>query len=148
MATPPDCTDAALAAHILDCAGDALIAVDVRGVVTHWNRACEALFGFSRAEAIGASVDLIIPERLRAAHWAGFQRAIDSGRTRLPARATLTRALHRDGGSVYVEMSFALIKDGAERVLGSVAVARASAKPRPAADAPAAATCPGAAPGG
>ncbi len=140
METPPGCSDAALAEHILDCAGDALIAVDARGVVTHWNRACEALFGFSRAEAIGASVDLIIPERLRAAHWAGFQRAIEGGHTRLPAHATLTRALHRDGGSVYVEMSFALVKDSAGRVLGSVAVARASTKARPAPPAPTSAT--------
>ncbi len=119
----------ALAERIIDCAADALIAVDVRGVITHWNRACEALFGFARDEAVGASVDLIIPERLRAAHWAGFRRAIEDGRTRLPPRATLTRALHRSGAAVYVEMTFAVVTDDDGRALGSVAVARASAKP-------------------
>jgi PAS domain S-box-containing protein len=123
---------AALAERIVDCAADALIAVDVRGVITHWNRACEALFGFARDEALGASVDLIIPERLRAAHWAGFRRAIEDGRTRLPARPTLTRALHRSGAAVYVEMSFAVITDGDGCALGSVAVARGADKPAPA----------------
>ena len=121
---------ATLAERIVDCAADALIAVDAHGTITHWNRACEALFGYSRNEAIGASVDLIIPERLRPAHWAGFRRAIDSGCTRLPARATLTRALHRDGRAVYVEMSFAVISDAHGRALGSVAVARAGEPPQ------------------
>jgi PAS domain S-box-containing protein len=120
---------ATLAECIVDCAADALIAVDVRGVITHWNRACEALFGYPRDEAIGVSVDLIIPERLRPAHWAGFRRAIDSGRTRLPGCATLTRARHRSGAAVYVEMTFAVISDADGRALGSVAIARASDKP-------------------
>jgi PAS domain S-box-containing protein len=61
---------------------------------------------------------------MRAAHWRGFEAAISSGSTRLHGRATLTRAVRKDGSKLYVEMSFALVRDGQGAVQGSVAVAR------------------------
>lgn len=103
---------------------DALIYADRDGIIRVWNSAAEALFGFSAAEAIGQSLDLIIPERLRAAHWAGFERAMASGATRLGHRALLTRAQNPAGEKIYVEMSFAVVADPVAGVLGSVAVAR------------------------
>ena len=72
------------------------------------NRAAEVIFGFTASEANGASLDMIIPERLRAAHWRGFDAAIETGTLSLSGRATLTRALHRSGRRVYVEISSAL----------------------------------------
>ncbi len=111
------------AERIIDQMADALIYSDRDGTIRRWNQGAQQLFGFSAAEALGQSLDLIIPENLRAAHWRGFHAAVQGGHTRLNGRPTLTRALHRDGHKLYVEMSFALVTD-AEAVVGSVAVAR------------------------
>jgi len=115
-----------LAERILDQAADALIYVDRSGRIARWNRAATALFGFSTEEALGQSLDLIIPEHLRAAaHWRGFETAMTKGELKLEGRPTLTRGLHKGGRKLYVEMTFAIVKDGAAgEVLGSVAMAR------------------------
>ena len=109
---------------LVEQAADAVIFADRDGTIRVWNAAAEALFGFPRAEAIGRGLDLIIPDRLRAAHWEGFHRAVCSGRTRLGGRAVITRSVHATGATIYVEMSFALVADEQGGVLGSVAVAR------------------------
>ncbi|MGE5090462.1 MAG: PAS domain S-box protein, partial [Candidatus Levyibacteriota bacterium] len=87
----------ALAAAILDQAADAVIFADVEGVIRVWNAAAARIFGFAAAEAIGRSLDLIIPEHLRQAHWIGFRRAMQSGATRLGGQPTMTRGLHQSG---------------------------------------------------
>ena len=109
---------------ILEQMAEALIYSGTDGSIRRWNRAAESLFGYSAFEALGQSLDLIIPERLREAHWRGFDAAIQSGVTRLNGRPTLTRGLHKSGKKLYIEMSFALVVDQARTVLGSVAVAR------------------------
>ncbi|PLP99304.1 PAS domain-containing protein [Cupriavidus pauculus] len=111
-------------ARILEQLADALIFADAEGRITGWNAAATALFGHDADEAMGQSLDLIIPERLRAAHWRGYQAAIDSGKTRLSGKPTLTKAIHKDGSNRYVEMTFALVLDAAGQPIGSVAVAR------------------------
>ncbi len=103
---------------------DALIYADRQGVIVRWNAAASALFGHSPAQAIGQSLDLIIPEKLRAAHGAAFERAMETGVARLHGRATLTKALTAGGGSIYVEMSFAVLTDAKGKAIGSVAIAR------------------------
>lgn len=108
---------------------DALILADAQGIIRVWNSAAATLFGFSSQEALGTSLDLIIPEHLRAAHWAAFHRAMAHGATLHGAKARLTRALHADGRRLYVSMSFAVIDDGAGKVLASVAIAREAEKP-------------------
>lgn len=69
-----------LDALIVGQAPDALICADWNGVIIRWSIAAEALFGYQAREALGQSLDLIIPVRLRAAHWHGFSRAIEAGR--------------------------------------------------------------------
>lgn len=113
-----------LAEWIVEQTTDALIYADRDGVIRRWNPAAASLFGFDSAEALGQSLDLIIPERLRAAHWAGYRAAMASGGTRLAGRPSLTRAMRKDGGKLYVEMTFAVVKDDAGGVVGSVAMAR------------------------
>ena len=103
---------------------DAVIYADREGKIQLWNGAAESLFGFPAASAVGTSLDLIIPERLRASHWAGYYKAMETGRTRLNGRPTLTRALHQDGRRLYVEMTFSVVHSPSGAVLGSVAVAR------------------------
>ena len=113
-----------LDAKIIGDAADALIYADRAGVIVRWNAASSLLFGFSAEEALGRSLDIIIPEHLRPAHWKGFEAAIATGVMRLAGRPTLTRALHKDGRRLYIEMTFALVRDDAGGVLGSVAMAR------------------------
>ena len=118
-------TSSKLADGILDQVADALICADPTGAITRWNRACTVLFGYSAEEALGQSLELIIPEHLRAAHWSGFDAAMTKGTLKLAGRPTLTRALHKSGRRLYVEMTFAIVKDDAgSEVLGAVAMAR------------------------
>ncbi|BAL23901.1 PAS domain S-box protein [Azoarcus sp. KH32C] len=114
----------ALEGRILEQMAEALIYSDRDGIIRRWNRAAETMFGHPASDALGQSLDLIIPENLRAAHWRGFDAAMKSGATRLHGRPTLTRALHRSGSRLYVEMSFALVTDETGKAIGSVAVAR------------------------
>jgi PAS domain S-box-containing protein len=110
------------------CMPEALIFSDLEGIIRIWNPGAETVFGFSSAEAIGQSLDLIIPERMRKAHWDGFHKAIQRGGT-IPGRTSLiTRSLHKSGEQIYVDMSFAMVKNQAGEMLGSMAVARDATK--------------------
>jgi PAS domain S-box-containing protein len=114
-----------LAEAILEHAADAVIFADTSGTITRWNGAAAALFGYSAAEALGQNLDLIIPEHLRAAHWRGFETAMTNGVLKLQGRPTVTRAVHQTGRRLYVEMTFALVREPADgTVRGAVAVAR------------------------
>lgn len=109
---------------ILEQTAEAVIYANREGVIERWNAAAVAMFGFGAEEALGQSLDMMIPEHLRKAHWRGFDAAMASGKTRLGGRPTLTRGLHKSGKKLYVEMSFAMVLDDAGSALGSVAVAR------------------------
>jgi PAS domain S-box-containing protein len=113
-----------LARAIVEDAADAIIYADVQGMIRVWNSAAARIFGFAAEEALGKSLDLIIPERLREAHWRGFHHAMQTGTTRLGGQPTMTRGLHRSGQRLYVQMSFAVVRLPSGVVAGSVAVAR------------------------
>ena len=98
---------------------DAIVFADRDGVIRLWNLGAEALFGFPAAEVIGRSLDVIVPERFRQAHW-----DVASGRTRPGDSVRTTRADHKSGRKLYVDLSFGLVKDGSGSVIGSVAVGR------------------------
>ena len=113
-----------LSEDILRSMPEALIFSDLEGIIQRWNSGAETVFGFTAAESIGQSLDLIIPERLRKPHWEGFNKALARGGT-IPGRTSLiTRSLHKSGEPIYVDMSFALVKNQAGQVLGALAVAR------------------------
>ena len=103
---------------------DAVVFADRDGVIRVWNRGAEAVFGYSSAEVLGKSLDIIIPEQLRDAHWKGFRKAIDTGQTRHQGRALVTRSVHKDGSRLYVELSFGLVKNMAGAVTGAFATGR------------------------
>lgn len=109
---------------ILEQLADALIFADTEGHIAGWNRAASELFGYGADEALGHSLDLIIPEHLRSAHWRGYDAAIQSGKTRLSGRPTLTKAIRKNGDKLFVEMTFAVVCDAHGNAIGSVAVAR------------------------
>ncbi len=116
---------ASVAESILEHIADAVVFADDSGTIRRWNHAAYQLFGHTPEEALGQRLDLIIPERLRPAHWRGFAAAMTSGALKLSGHPTVTRAMHRTGRKLYVEMTFALVTAGTEGPpLGDVAVAR------------------------
>jgi PAS domain S-box-containing protein len=111
--------------RILDGSPDAVLVSDRAGVIRGWNGAATRLFGFAAAEALGASMDLIVPERLRGRHWGGWEQVMASGVTRYGAGQLLAvPALHQDGRQLSVEFSIQLLEDGAGRIEWVVAVFR------------------------
>jgi PAS domain S-box-containing protein len=119
-----DAVDDSLFKSIVDQAPEAIVFADTGGVIRVWNAGAQALFGFDRAEAVGNSLDLIIPERFRRAHWDAFDKAIANGHTRLGSQDRTTRSLHKDGRKLYVDLSFGLVADAAGTVIGALAVGR------------------------
>ena len=114
-----------LADRILDGSPDAVLVCDRAGTVRYWNMAAERVFGFRATEAIGASMDVIIPERLRARHWTGWNTAMKSGATRYGEGQLLAvPALHKDGRQISIEFSIQLLKDADHAVEWVVAFIR------------------------
>jgi PAS domain S-box-containing protein len=125
MTTSPDSTTQPdIARLVLDQAPDAIIVAATDGTVIEWNAAAEQIFGHSREEAMGQSLDLIIPERFREAHWTAFDAALEAGKTKLSGKALPTRSMRKDGETIYVELSFGVVKDSAGTSIGAMAVAR------------------------
>ena len=115
---------AALAAQIVEGAGDAIIYADRDVVVRLWNRGAERMFGFSAAEVVGQSMDMIIPERLRARHWDGWNRVMETGVTRYGTEVLAVPALRKDGQTISIEFTIQLVRDAEGRILGPAAVMR------------------------
>jgi PAS domain S-box-containing protein len=114
-----------LAVRILDGSPDAILICDRAGIVIYWNAAAERVFGFAATEALGASMNLIIPERLRARHWAGWEAAMTTGATRYDAGQLLAvPALHQDGRQISIEFSIQLLKNAAGQIEWVVAIIR------------------------
>ncbi len=105
-------------------APDGVIFSDPNGTITYWNAAAERIFGFAAADALGANLDIIIPEQFRDAHWRGFERALETAETKYAGQSLPTRALCADGEERYVELSFAIVKDADGAILGALAHAR------------------------
>src|SRR5262245_44188879 len=112
--------EAALIAH----APDAIIFADGTGVICVWNRGAETLFGYDAGEAVGHTLDLIVPEPYRTAHWAGFSRAVQQGHFAKDDVLLTGRALTKDGRVIVVELSAAIIRSHADQVMGIIAIGR------------------------
>ena len=106
-----------LAGRILDGSPDAVVVCDRAGTVHYWNASAERTFGFARSEALGGSMDLIVPERFRARHWAGWEAAIEAGASRYAAGQLLAvPALHKDGRQISIEFSIQFVMAADARV--------------------------------
>jgi PAS domain S-box-containing protein len=121
----PDVSETALAQAVLGTASDAVIAADRAGVITFWNPGAERIFGHAAGQAVGQSLDLIIPERLRAAHWRGFREVMRTGRSRYGVGDLLSvPGVRRDGRRISLEFSIAPLTDAEGRMGGMVAILR------------------------
>ena len=109
--------------RFVEDAPDGLLAVDRDGVIRFWNAGCERIFGYLAAEAIGRSLDIIIPDRLRARHWQGFAETMRTGATRYGSGELLSvPALRKDQARLSVEFSIIPFRgeDGAMVGMGAI----------------------------
>jgi PAS domain S-box-containing protein len=114
-----------LARALLAGMADALIVADADGAIRFWNAGAERLFGFSESEALGQSLDIIIPERLRARHWSGFEATMRTGKSRYGAGEILSvPALRKDGARISVEFTVVALHDDTGRMEGIAAIMR------------------------
>jgi len=121
----PDGLGADLGAALLDSASDAIVATDREGRIMFWNPGAERMFGFTAAETCGQSLDLIIPENLRARHWSGYRHTMATGTSRYGHGDLLSvPALTKDGRRISVEFTILMLRDGAQQVTGTIAVMR------------------------
>jgi PAS domain S-box-containing protein len=103
---------------------DAVVIADSDGVITFWNNAATRIFGWSATEAVGRSLDLIIPERFRERHWAGYRNTMATGHTSYGDRLLEVPALHRDGHTVSIAFTVTLLFAGGTAPRAIAAVVR------------------------
>ena len=114
-----------IAQALLAFGSDAIVATDRDGIIRHWNKGAERIFGHSAAEAVGQSLDLIIPENLRARHWEGYRHVMQTGRSRYGEGELLAvPGLRKDGSRVSLEFTIAPVRDAAGAMIGVVAILR------------------------
>ncbi|HEY5299409.1 MAG TPA: PAS domain S-box protein [Acetobacteraceae bacterium] len=114
-----------LARTLLAEMADALIVADAAGAIRFWNAGAERLFGFAEAEALGQSLDIIIPERLRARHWSGYEATMRTGHSRYGAGEILAvPAIRKDGARISVEFTIIPLHDASGAMEGIGAVMR------------------------
>lgn len=115
----------ALGAAILGAAADAIVAADRAGVITFWNPGAERIFGWSSAEAAGQSLDIMIPERLRARHWQGWSEVMATGESRYDHGDLLSvPGVRKDGSRVSLEFTIVPLKHEGGPIQGMVAILR------------------------
>lgn len=90
-------------------AGDAIIAAGADGRIIFWNPAATRIFGFSEVEALGQSLDLIIPERFRARHWEGYRQVMESGKSKYAADVLRVPATAKDGRALSIAFTVTLL---------------------------------------
>ena len=112
--------------QLVDVIGDAIVISDASGAITLWNPAAERMFGFTPDDALGHSLDIIIPERLRGRHWTGYEKTMATGETRYGHDVLRVPAVHKDGRTLSIAFTVALLHSaGPDAVVtGIVAVIR------------------------
>jgi PAS domain S-box-containing protein len=110
---------------IVSAQSDAIIAADKEGTIIFWNPGAKRIFGFARAEAIGRSLDIIIPTRLRKRHWDGYRRVMESGESRYGQGDVLAvPGTAKDGRQISLEFTIVPLRDGSGELVGLAAIMR------------------------
>ena len=105
-------------------ASDAIIFADGEGKIRLWNGGAERIFGYGESEALGSTLDLIVPERFRDRHWEGYHRVVETGETQYGDRLLSVPGIRRDGGRISLEFTVVLIKRDDGEVEGVAAIMR------------------------
>ena len=109
---------------LVAAAPDAVIASDAAGAITLWNPGAERIFGYGEDEALGRSLDLITPERLRARHWHGYETSMATGTTKYGTTLLRVPAAHKDGRALSIAFTVSMLFDDAGKVAQVVAIIR------------------------
>jgi PAS domain S-box-containing protein len=110
--------------QLVEDAPDAILVADLEGIIRFWNRGAELMFGYSESEAVGQTLDLIIPEKLRGRHWEGYWRVMSSGETKYKTGLLSSPGQRKDGSRVSLEFSIVLLRDEAGAMQGCGTVMR------------------------
>lgn len=117
-------TEEWLAGKIVAISGDAIMFADREGIIRLWNSGAERMFGYAAEEALGRSLDLIIPENLRGRHWDGYARVMESGCSLYSTDLLSAPALRKDGSRLSTEFSMVMVKDDTGLMIGVAAIIR------------------------
>ena len=113
------------AVTLLSATSDAVIYANAEGRIQYWNTGAERIFGYATSEALGQSLDLIIPASLRARHWEGYAKTMRTGATRYGAGDLLAvPAIRKDGARISIEFTVTPFRDPAGAILGIAAIIR------------------------
>jgi PAS domain S-box-containing protein len=110
--------------QLVDAVGDAILVADAGGAIVLWNRGAERMFGHTEAEALGQSLDLITPERLRKRHWDGYHKSMETGTTRYGSDVLRVPAVHKDGRAMSIAFTVAMLFTPDDKVSAIVAIIR------------------------
>lgn len=116
--------DQATLAALVDHLADGVVVADAEGRIVYWNAAAEKIFGWTAEDAIGQSLDLIVPERQRRAHWDGYGRVMGQGESRYADELLRVPALHADGQRRSIAFTVTLLSEQDGTVKGIAAVIR------------------------
>jgi PAS domain S-box-containing protein len=115
----------ALTEAVLSTHGDAIIASDGDGIIRFWNPGAERIFGYASSDAVGRSLDIIIPESLRDRHWAGYRWVMATGESRYGHGDILAvPAIRKDGVRISIEFTIVPLHDMKGKMIGMAAVMR------------------------
>ncbi|UCG13048.1 MAG: PAS domain S-box protein [Deltaproteobacteria bacterium] len=109
---------------IVEGAQDAIVFADRDGIIRLWNSAAESVFGYSAEEAIGQTLDLIVPEKMRDRHWEGYRQVMKTGTTKYGKQVFSVPAMRHDHSRVSVEFTIVLLKDASGEPMGTAAIMR------------------------
>jgi PAS domain S-box-containing protein len=109
---------------IVEGAQDAIVFADREGIIRLWNSGAEVMFGYSAEEALGQSLDLIVPEKLRERHWEGYRQVMATGVTRYGKELLAVPAIKSDDSRISVEFTIVLLSDVAGKPAGTAAIMR------------------------
>ncbi len=110
--------------QIVEKAADAIIFADTEGIIQLWNAGAEAIFGYPAEEALGQSLDLIVPEKLRKRHWEGYQKVMASGKTKYGKETLAVPAITKGDNRISIEFTIVLVTSDAGEPLGAAAIIR------------------------
>ena len=110
--------------HLLQDSPDAILIADRDGAIRFWNTGAERMFGHTSTEALGQSLDLIIPENLRARHWQGYFRVMDTGQTKYLTERLTSPGVRKDGSRLSLEFSMVLLRDEQGGIEGCATIMR------------------------
>ena len=110
--------------QLVEAVGDAIVASDAGGAIVLWNPAAQRMFGFTEEEALGKSLDIIIPQRQQQRHWDGYHKTMETGKTRYGNDVLRVPAVHKDGRSLSIAFTVALLHTPDNKVSAIVAVIR------------------------